>query len=109
MRWYVVDGFDSRWIARCVAVCCSVLPCVAVCSTPVGWLDGFRAVCCSALQYVVECCSALQCGAVTNSPPLDSKKVFVRLSMSWWSMLQCGVAVCCSAVLQYVAVRCSAV
>ena len=39
-----------------VAVCCSVLQCVAVCVACV-------AVCCSVLQCVAVCCCVLQCGA----------------------------------------------
>jgi len=53
----------------CVAVCCSVLRCIAVrCSVfsvsrtprPIHWPD----ICCSVLQHVAACCSMLQCVAV---------------------------------------------
>ena len=64
-------------VLQCVAVCCSVLQCVAV-------LLQCVAVCYSVLQCVAVRCSVLQCVAVC------------------YSVLQC-VAVCCS-VLQCVAV-----
>ena len=58
---------------RCVAVCCSVLQCVAVTEES----RAFRlrlacaAVCCGVLQCVAVCCSVLQCVAVCCSvlPP----------------------------------------
>jgi len=43
-----------------VAVCCSVLRCVAVCCSVVQC----GAVCCSVVQCGAVCCSVLQCGAV---------------------------------------------
>ena len=46
-------GFDLSALHR-VAVCCSVLQCVA-------------ARCCSVLQCIVVCCSVLQCAAVCCS------------------------------------------
>jgi len=47
---------------QCVAVCCSVLQCVAV-----GVLSGrdagvLHVVCCNMLRYVAVCCSVLQSG-----------------------------------------------
>ena len=42
---------------QCVAVCCSVLQCVAVCCDMLQCV----AVCCSVLQCVAVCCSVLQC------------------------------------------------
>ena len=74
----------------CVAVCCSVLKCVAVCywgvSKTVFWSCNCVASC-DVLQCVAVCYSALQCIAVCCS------------------VLQCVacVAVCCSA-LKFVAV-----
>jgi len=77
-------------VLQCVAVCCSVLQCVAVhevmqhrhhnaycieCHT--HWTH----ICCSVLQCVVVCCSVLQCVAVRHI------------------VLQCA-AVCCSTVLK---------
>ena len=48
-------------VLQCVAVCCSVLQCVAVC--------------CNVLQCVAACCSVLQCAAsvafVVGTVPLD--------------------------------------
>ena len=75
-----------------VAVCSSVLQCVAecvavYCSVYQESFASLTSVCCSVLQCVVVCCSVLQCVAVCCS------------------VLQC-VAVCCS-MLQYVAVCCS--
>ena len=51
-------------ILQCVAVCCSVLQCVAACcsvSQCVGSVLQCVAVCCSVLQCVAVCCSVLQC------------------------------------------------
>ena len=99
----------------CVAVCCSVLQCVAVtwimhtaahCNTLLHVAvtrDSFVshypcvAVCCSVLQCVAVCCSVLQCVAVCCS--------VLQCVAVCCSVLQC-VAVCCC-VLQYVAVCCS--
>jgi len=90
---YISEVFDQekerlvlviRIIFQCVAVCCSVLQCVAgvlqVCCKCV-------AVCCSVLQCVAVYCSVLQCIAVC------------------FSALQC-VALCCN-VLQCVTACCS--
>ena len=72
---------------QCVAMCCSVLQCVAVCSA--GAVP-------RVLQCVVVCLNVLQCVTVCCS-------VFSRRSASCHTwMMQC-VAVCCSA-LQCVAV-----
>ena len=85
-------------LVDCVAVCCSVLQCVAVYRWPLfvchhKWLGLSHwvecvAVCCNMLQCVAVCCMVLQ-------------GVKVRCSV-----LQC-VAVSCS-VLQCVSMRCSA-
>jgi len=83
--------YYSMCLVQCVAVCCSVLPCVAV-ATEVPEDAAFLAplllrvsgtVCCSVLLRTAVCRSALQCVA------------------SHFSVLQCN-AVCCS-VVQYVA------
>jgi len=64
------DPYMTRTL--CVAVCCSVLQCVAiwhelcvlqrvaVCCSVLQC----AAVCCSVLQYVAICCTVLQCVAV---------------------------------------------
>jgi len=92
VRACVWEGEYTQTI-RSVAVCCSVLQCVAV------WLNGSQvcvAVCCSVLQgeytqsirSVAVCCSVLQCVAVCCS------------------VLQC-VAVCCSVAEWLTSVCCS--
>ena len=69
-------------VLQCVAVCCSVLQCVAVCSSVMQCV----AVCCSVMQCVAVCCSELQCDAV------------------WCRVVQCVVR--CNAV-RCIAIRCS--
>ena len=73
-------------VVQCVAVCCSVLQFVAVCTlgntlqhtaTHFRFVLQFVAVCCRVLPFVAVCCSVLQCVVVCCS------------------VLQC-VAVCCS-------------
>jgi len=55
-----------------VALCCSVLQCVAVCSGEgdvkhqVSRQMSCVAVCCSMLQRVAVCCSVMQCVAVCS-------------------------------------------
>jgi len=75
-----------------VAVCCSVLQCVAVCSeshaSQEQVISKCNSVCCSVLQYVAVCCSVLQCVAVCCSA------------------LQC-VASCCSVLSSANAIRTS--
>ena len=53
-------------VLQCVAVCSSVLQCVAVCSSMLQCV----AVCCSVLQCdtAVCCCSVLQCVALVVVP-----------------------------------------
>jgi len=89
-------------VMRCVAVCCSALQCVAVC-----------AVCCSVLQNVAECCRVLQSVAVCCSVLQQGNHTHPRLILSRMraavccSVWQC-VAVCCVLhMLQCVAVCCS--
>jgi len=79
----VAGGIRASGIYHTVAMCCSVLQCVAV-----------R---CNVLLCVAMCCCALQCVAVRCNV---LQRVAVRCSA-----VQC-VAMCCSA-LQCVAVRCS--
>jgi len=61
-------------VLQCVAVCCSVLQCVAVyqersCTLVLQAriIAIYVAVCCSVLQCVAVCCSVLQCVAVCSS------------------------------------------
>ena len=106
--WIEPDGDESRRLASIslnfdiyVAVCCSVLQCVAVCcnmlrkTTCLHFFE-FRYICCSVVQFVAVCCSVLQYAAQGNLPP------FLRMSIY---MLGC-VAFCCI-VLQCVAVCCN--
>jgi len=97
-------------------VCCSVLPCVAVCCSMLQYtiesntcLLCISFVCSSVLQCVMQCvavcCSVLQCVAVCCSV---LQCVAVCYSMLQWATLVCDTraqcdAVCCS-VLQYVVV-----
>jgi len=88
-------------VLQCVAVCCSMLQCVAVRSVV--------AECCSVLQCVAVCCSVLQCPLRQDVAKNDSTCVCCVTACC--SMLQC-VAVCsidaeCCSVLQCVAVYCS--
>jgi len=74
---------------QCVAVCCSVLQCVAVLHPCEPVAAGHVAVCCSVLQCSVVCCSVASDAAV------------MAATLSLQGILQCD-AVCCS-VLQRVA------
>ena len=74
-----------------VAVCCSVLRCVAVwysliCRHKEDFLG--VAACCSVLQRVAVCCSVLQCGIVLHA---DTKRPFWELQRvaARCSVLQC--------------------
>jgi len=72
--------------SRCVAACCSVLQCVAVCCV---------AVCCSALQRVAVCCGVLQCFAVWYSAVgAQMSGTVVETSREVGVLLY--VAVCCN-------------
>ena len=96
---------------QCVAVCCSVLQCVAVILRNVKYISQFFSmkhilVCCSVLQCVAVCCSVLQCVAVIlRNVNYFSQFFSMKHILMCCSVLQC-VAVCCS-VLQCVAVCCS--
>ena len=91
-----LKGRVCRSIGTChqLAVCCSVLQCVAVCCSVLTCHQ--FAVCCSVLQCVAVCCSVLQCVWMS---PICSVLQCVAVHCS---ALQC-VSVCCS-VLQCVAV-----
>jgi len=90
----------------CVAVCCSVLQCVAVCAENVLWnvealsnsslapLQVFS-VRCSALQCVAVCCWVTCCGILRRFPILFRCLVCVAVCCS---VLQC-VAMCAENVL----------
>ena len=80
-------------VLQCVAVFCSVLKCVTVCCNVLQC----DLVCCSVLRCVAVCCSVLECAVVCYS--------VLQYVTVCCSVLQC-VAVCCS-VLQCVAVCCS--
>ena len=58
-------------VLQCSAVCCSFLQCVVVCCvwirTSSLLSSSIVAVCCSVLQCVAVCCSVLQCVAVCCS------------------------------------------
>jgi len=70
-----------------VAVCCSVVHCVAVWCT----LLQCGALCCSVVHCVAVWYSVLQCGALCCS--------VVHCGAVWCTVLQCG-ALCCSALRQ---------
>jgi len=75
-------------LLQCVAVCCSVLKCVAV------WFQEDLMCCCSVLQCVAVYCSVLQCVAVwfevhLSAYPASSFRVICVLSTllqlpKWW-------------------------
>jgi len=112
--------FVSPWSenakrTRGVAVCCSVLQCVAVVLQCV-------AVCCSVLQCAAVCCSILQCVDVQYvavrrpGDKMQRELALLQCVAVCYSVLQCiavcccvlpCAAVCCS-VLQCVAVYCNA-
>ena len=88
-----------------VAVCCSVLQCVAVCdnarcdsedmtSAEVSCTSKYVSLCCNVLQYVAARCSALQ---FFTTHVAIVKIVLVKRSLMF----------CCSSVLQCVEVCCS--
>jgi len=93
-----------------VAVCCSVLQCVAACCVAVcrarcspgptaeNYNTKWQVVCCCVLQCVAVCCNMLQRVAVCCSM---LQRVAVFRARCFLGTL-CGVAVCCS-VLQHVA------
>jgi len=82
-------------VLQCVAVCCSVLQCVAAENELQWWPDKMVikvpgvAARCSALQCVAVCCSVLQCVAAEMQ---DLDKMVMEASV-----LQC-VVLCCSAL-----------
>ena len=82
---------------QCVAVCCSVLQCVALFFY---WFCSF--FCQVRLQRVAVCCSVLQCVAVSGVVVL----LVLFLLLSGESSVLQRVAACCS-VLQHGAVCCS--
>jgi len=90
-------------LLQCAAVCSSVVKCGAVCSGVVQHV----AVCCimlHALQYVAACCSVLQCVAEECVEWLLVRRIYLMLQYVSVSQRD---ALCCSSVLQCVAVCCS--
>jgi len=91
----------------CVAVCCSVLQCVAVCwwmSQPSWmshvtrcvavccvWYSRCVAVGCSVIQCVAVCCSVLQCVAVCCSVLMNESDVMKESCHTY----KCGMNVLC--------------
>jgi len=57
-------ALELRSALYCVAVCCSVLQCVAVWLQCAAVCCSVFAVCCSVLQCAAVCCSVLQCAAM---------------------------------------------
>jgi len=113
---------DAGEDLQCVAVCCSVLQCVAVfdvcCSVILETVlaqtrrvaDASEkmqrvAVCCSVLQCVAVCCSVLQSVAVSYSRLCSRELVASPMRVGGCSLLQ-YVTLCCNA-LQCVAICCS--
>ena len=59
-------------VLQCVAVCCSVLQCVAVCQCAVNKPDAILSKGCM-LQCVAVCCSELRCVNVLFTKKLPSR------------------------------------
>jgi len=80
IRSHKVECMYLLSVLQCVAVCCSVLQCVAVeCMYLLSVLQCV-AVCCSVLQCVAVCCSVLQCVAVCCSRVyVSAKQVGTRM------------------------------
>jgi len=74
MQCVVLYGSVLQRVGVCVAACCSVLQCVAVCFNLLGvplindcdthMNAAYYTSECSVLQSIAECCSVLQCVAV---------------------------------------------
>ena len=58
-----MDFQKAESVSQCVAVCCSVLQCVAADENEELWVR----VRCSVLQCIAVCCGVLQCVAVCCS------------------------------------------
>jgi len=90
-----VTGSEQAGAVQCVAVCCSVLQCVAA-----VWPGRGRQMWCSVLQCecVAVCCSVLQCVAVCCSMAGSGQADVVQCVavFSGVSVLQCE----CGAVWQ---------
>ena len=97
-------------VLECVAVCCSVLQCVAVyiahCSVLLGcsrqensYLQRVVVCQCVAVQYVAVRCSVLQCAAVYCSVYCTLQCVaWLQSTREFLSAACCSVSVCCSAM-----------
>ena len=77
-----------EWCALWVAVCCSVVQCVAVCmlahskSTLCGVVLQRVAACCSVLQRVAACCSVLQRVAVSDNVQISTQQIHRVLTLN---------------------------
>jgi len=114
------DPWRDKCVLQCVAVCCSVLQCVAdPCVYTYRRAFGQRATrgmanvaCCSVLQCVAVCCSAMQIYVYKGTEEPKGRPMVLQMQQAEHPhtaeapvVLQ-YVAVCCSA-LQCVAVCCS--
>jgi len=87
------EGLSFRGVLQCVAVCCSVLQCVAI-----WWEASNReksdhclqcvAVCCNMLQCVAMCCNELQCALLFevrhHSSVILNNGVALLLNIEQW-------------------------
>ena len=78
---------------HCIAVCCSVLQCVAVCCRCCSELQ-CAAVCCRVLQGVARCCSVLLCVVVYRN--MWQCEFSSPVAMSAWAYS--SVSVCFSVI-----------
>jgi len=116
-----LEGLDVLSQVRVVEVCCSVLQRVAVCRSvlqcvascqgnDISRLEGLDALlqgctvaaCCSVLQYVAACCSVLHrvrvmTLAASKALMLPRRCALLQCVAVWYNMLKC-VAVCFSVV-----------
>ena len=101
--WSLAYSNPSKSSVNSVAVCCSVLQCVAVwCSveaccndTPVQQVCECAAVCYSVLQCVTVCCSVMQCWGVWQWHLRSACVRVLQCVTVHCSVRQC-IAVCCS-------------
>ena len=75
-------------LLQCVAVCCSVLQCVAL-------LLQYVAVRCSALQCVAICCTHQDFSCPSGTTSVKAPSVLLQCVAACCSVLQ-GVVICCS-------------
>jgi len=99
----------------CVAVCCSVLQCDAVCAnvryTP-NRLQSI-AVCCSVLQFVAVCCSVMQCAQMSDTHSIDCNRISrsqisaIHHVFSWYSIAVYWVCIWHLRTLHHTATHCN--